>query len=87
MPMMLPDTPGGVEHHPRACAGPNMAVATACASGNNAIGEAARIVQRGEADAMLPGQRVLYRTPGLASFIVMGASRLTMATPNAPRAL
>lgn len=35
--------------------GPSSAVATACATGNHAIGDAARIIQRGEADAMVCG--------------------------------
>lgn len=35
--------------------GPNFTVVTACASGTNAIGEAFRIVQRGDADIMVAG--------------------------------
>jgi len=35
--------------------GPNIAVVTACATGTNAIGEAAEIIRRGQADAMLAG--------------------------------
>ena len=35
--------------------GPNSAVATACASGTNAIGDAFRIVQHGDADIMITG--------------------------------
>ncbi len=35
--------------------GPNWAISTACATGANAIGEAAEIVRRGQADVMLAG--------------------------------
>ncbi|MFI5304805.1 MAG: beta-ketoacyl-ACP synthase II [Nitrospiria bacterium] len=35
--------------------GPNIAAVTACATGNTCIGDAYRIIQRGEADAMLAG--------------------------------
>ena len=35
--------------------GPNMAVATACATGSHAVGEAAAIVRRGDAQVMLAG--------------------------------
>lgn len=55
IPMMLPDSPSAAVSIANGLRGPNMVVATACAAGNNAIGEAAMIVQRGAADVMLAG--------------------------------
>jgi len=54
--------------------GPNSAVATACASGNHAIGDAFRIIQRGEADIMLAGGAEGAITPmGFGGFDAMKA--------------
>lgn len=55
IPMMLPDTAGGMVAIQHGIRGPNMAVVTACATGTNAIGEAAEIIRRGQADVMLAG--------------------------------
>ena len=74
MPMMLPDTPAATISIAHGFRGPNMAIATACASGNNAIGEAARAIQQGSADAMLAGGAEACIVPlAIASFNVMGA--------------
>lgn len=43
--------------------GPNTCVATACATGTHAIGDAARMIQRGEATAMLAGGAEASITP------------------------
>jgi 3-oxoacyl-[acyl-carrier-protein] synthase II len=49
--------------------GPNSCAVTACATGNNCIGDAFRIIQRGEADAMLAGGTEAAITPlGVAGF-------------------
>jgi len=54
--------------------GPNSAVATACATGSHAIGDAFRIIQRGEADAMIAGGAESVITPlGIGGFNAMKA--------------
>jgi 3-oxoacyl-[acyl-carrier-protein] synthase II len=55
IPMMLADSPAATISIANGLQGPNMAIATACAAGNNALGEAAKMVQRGAADVMLAG--------------------------------
>jgi 3-oxoacyl-[acyl-carrier-protein] synthase II len=55
LPMMLPDSPSGKIAIDFGLRGPNMAVSTACATGNNSIGEAYEIIRRGSAQAMLTG--------------------------------
>jgi len=55
VPMMLPDTSAGMVAIQLGVRGPNMAIVTACATGTNAIGEAAALIQRGAADVMLAG--------------------------------
>lgn len=54
--------------------GPNSAVATACASGTHAIGDAFRLIQNGFADAMICGGTEAVITPlGIAGFTSMKA--------------
>jgi 3-oxoacyl-[acyl-carrier-protein] synthase II len=55
VPMMLPDTGAGMVAINFGMRGPNMAIVTACATGTNAVGEAAEIIRRGQADVMLAG--------------------------------
>lgn len=55
LPMMLPDSPAGKIAIDLGLRGPNMALSTACATGNNSIGEASAIIRRGAADAMVAG--------------------------------
>ncbi len=54
--------------------GPNLAVVTACASGTHAIGDAFKIIQRGDAVAMLAGGTEAAISPlGVAGFCNMQA--------------
>jgi 3-oxoacyl-[acyl-carrier-protein] synthase II len=49
--------------------GPNSCAVTACATGNHCIGDAYRIIQRGEADVMIAGGTEAAITPlGVAGF-------------------
>jgi 3-oxoacyl-[acyl-carrier-protein] synthase II len=55
VPMMIPDSSGGIVAINLGIRGPNMAVVTACATGTNAVGEATEIIRRGHADVMFAG--------------------------------
>jgi len=55
IPMMISDGAAGNLAIRVGARGPNMSLATACASGTNALGEAAEMISRGAADAMIAG--------------------------------
>ena len=55
IPMMISDSAAGMVAIRIGARGPNMALATACATGSNAIGEATEMIRRGTVDAMLAG--------------------------------
>jgi 3-oxoacyl-[acyl-carrier-protein] synthase II len=74
VPMMLADTPAAIVSISFGLCGPNMSVATACATGNNALGEAAVTIQRGAADVMIAGGSEACILPlAFAGFSIMGA--------------
>lgn len=52
---MLADSPAGHVSIAMGLRGPNMAVVSACATGTQAIGEAAQTIRRGDAEVMLAG--------------------------------
>lgn len=64
--------------------GPSSAVATACASASNAIGDAFRVIQHDVADVMIAGGSEAAITPmGLSGFARMGALSTRLDTPEA----
>lgn len=74
VPMMISDSAAGMLAIRVGARGPNMALATACASGNNAIGEAMEMIRRGSADAMIAGASEGALVPiAMAGMNVMGA--------------
>ena len=63
--------------------GPNSCAVTACATGNNCIGDAFKIIQRGDADAMIAGGAEAAITPlGVAGF---AASRALSTRNDQPQ--
>lgn len=64
--------------------GPNSAVATACASATNAIGDAFKLIQNGVADVMVTGGSEAALTPmGLSGFARMSALSTRNDAPEA----
>lgn len=55
IPMMIPNMASGQVSIYTGAKGPNNCSVTACASGTNAIGEALRVIERGDADVMIAG--------------------------------
>ena len=55
VPMLIPDMATGQVSIDLGAKGPNGSTVTACATGTNSIGEAFKVIQRGDADAMITG--------------------------------
>lgn len=69
IPMIIPDMASGYVAITYGAKGPNICTVTACASGANSIGEAFKIIQRGDADIMITGGTEAAITPfGYAGF-------------------
>ncbi|MAT47964.1 MAG: beta-ketoacyl-[acyl-carrier-protein] synthase II [Verrucomicrobiaceae bacterium] len=74
IPMMIANIATGMISMEYGFGGPNMAIVTACATANNSVGEAWRIIKFGDADAILAGgAEASIRDMGLAGFSNMRA--------------
>ena len=74
IPMMISDSAAGMIAIRIGARGPNMSLATACATGTNAVGEAAEMIRRGAADVMLAGAaEASIVSVAIAGMNVMGA--------------
>ncbi len=74
IPMLIPDIAAGNISIKHGFKGPNYATVSACATASHAIGDAYRIIQYGDADAMLCGGSEAPITPmGLGGFDNMKA--------------
>ena len=74
VPMMMANATAALVAMRHGWRGPNLCLATACAAGGHAIGEAARLVREGSADVVLAGGTEAAITPvALAAFARMGA--------------
>src|SRR5262249_57687783 len=79
IPMLIVNMASGAISMRVGAKGPNTAVVTACATGNHAIGDAAKIIQRGDADVMVAGGSEAIIIPlAIAGFSQMKA----MSTRN-----
>jgi 3-oxoacyl-[acyl-carrier-protein] synthase II len=74
VPMMMPNAAAGMIALELGAHGPGFSVSSACATGNHAIGEAKRMIERGEADIVVAGGTEAAMTPlCMAAFERMGA--------------
>lgn len=84
VPKMIPNMSSGMISIDLGLKGPNSAVATACASASHAIGDAWRIIQRGDAIAMVCGGAESVISPlSIAGFSNMGALSTDNDNPTA----
>jgi len=74
VPMMMANATAGVIAMQFGWTGPNICIATACAAGTNAIGEAVRLIRDSSADVVMAGGTEASVTPmTIAAFSRMGA--------------
>src|SRR5258708_15506194 len=69
VPSLIPDMTAGMVAIDLGAKGPNFCVVSACATGANSIGDAAQVIRRGDAVAMLAGRtQAGVHPPGPAAF-------------------
>ena len=78
IPKILSDSSSGIVSLTYNLRGPNHCIVTACASGNNAIGEAMHIILRGDAKAMVAGASEAAIVP----LTVAGFNNMTALSRN-----
>lgn len=78
IPMLIPDLAAGRVSIELGAKGINSCTVTACASGANSIGDAFKVIQRGDADIMITGGTEAAITP----MTVAGFSNMTALSAN-----
>jgi 3-oxoacyl-[acyl-carrier-protein] synthase II len=73
VPMMLPDSPSGKISMTYGIRGPNFAISTACATGNDSIGHAVNMIRSGRLQAAITGSA----EAGLVELAVAGFNNMT----------
>ena len=83
VPMMMPNAAAAYIAMREGWTGPNLCIATACAAGGHALGEAFRLVRDGSADVVLAGGAECAISPvALAAFARMGALSTRVDAPE-----
>lgn len=84
VPKLMPNAAAAVVAMAFRLRGPTLSVGSACATGAHAIGEAARMIERGDADIMICGGSEAAITPlAVAAFARMGALSTRNDAPEA----
>ncbi len=83
IPMLIINMASGLISMRFGAKGPNSSVVTACATGNHAIGDAMKIIQRGDADVMIAGGAEAIIIPlTIAGFCQMKAMSMRNDEPT-----
>ncbi len=83
IPMLIINMASGLISMRFGAKGPNSSVVTACATGNHAIGDAFKIIQRGDADVMIAGGAEAMIVPlTIAGFCQMKAMSIRNDEPT-----